>query len=76
MTPRFLAKTIGRGFPGSSVVKTSPANAGNTGWTLVQEDPSCHGAAKPVRHNRRACVPEPTSHSNCACAATAEACLP
>ena len=24
MTPRFLAKTIGRGFPGSSVVKNLP----------------------------------------------------
>ena len=31
ITPRFLAETIGRGFPGSSVVKNLPANAGDTG---------------------------------------------
>ena len=26
---------------------------------LVREDPTCHGAAKPVRHNYRACALEP-----------------
>ena len=31
---------------------------------LVQEDPTCRGAAKPVRHNYWACTVEPTSH-NC-----------
>ena len=31
ITPRFLAETIGRGFPDSSVVKNLPANAGDTG---------------------------------------------
>ena len=30
---------------------------------LVWEDPTCHGATKPVRHNYWACVLEPTSHN-------------
>ena len=30
---------------------------------LVQEDPTCHGATKPVRHNYWACTLEPTSHN-------------
>ena len=32
-------------------------------WALVQEDPTCHGATKPVRHNCWACALEPASHS-------------
>ena len=40
------------GFPGSAVVKNPPANAGDKGSrALVQEDPTCCGATKPVRHN-------------------------
>ena len=37
-----------RDFPGGTVVKNPPANA----WvpSLVWEDPTCHGAAKPMRH--------------------------
>ena len=31
--------------------------------SLVQEDPTCRGAIKPVRHNYWACALEPTSHS-------------
>ena len=31
---------------------------------LVQEDPTCHRATKPMRHNSWACALEPTSH-NC-----------
>ena len=27
-------------------------------WSLVWEDPTCHGAAKPVRHNYWAHVPQ------------------
>ena len=34
---------------------------------LVREDPTCHGATKPVRHNYWACVLEPTSHNYWAC---------
>ena len=30
---------------------------------LVQEDPTCSGATKPVRHNHWACALEPTSHN-------------
>ena len=32
--------------------------------SLVREDPTCRGAAKPMCHNYRACALEPTSH-NC-----------
>ena len=30
---------------------------------LVQEDPTCHGATKPVHHNYRACALELASHN-------------
>ena len=30
---------------------------------LVQEDPTCREATKPVRHNYWACALEPTSHN-------------
>ena len=39
------------GLPCDSVVKNLPANAGDMGRSTVQEDPTCLGAAKPVRHN-------------------------
>ena len=32
-------------------------------WALVQEDPTCHGATKPVRHNYWACAVESASHN-------------
>ena len=32
-------------------------------WCLVQEDPTCHGASKSVRHNYWACSLEPASHN-------------
>ena len=32
-------------------------------WALVQEDPTCRGATKPVSHNYWACALEPVSHS-------------
>ena len=38
-------------FPGGTVVKNPSANAGDTGSALVWEDPTCHGAMKPVHHN-------------------------
>ena len=44
---------------------------------LVQEDPTCHGAAKPVRHNYWACALEAASHNYWSpCATTTEACAP
>ena len=30
---------------------------------LVQEDPTCHGTTKPMRHDYRACTLEPVSHN-------------
>ena len=35
------------GFPGGPVVKNPPANAGNMGSILGQEDLTCCGASKP-----------------------------
>ena len=35
--------------------------------SLVREDPTCGGAAKPVCHNYWACALEPTSHNYWAC---------
>ena len=39
------------GFRGGTVVKNLPANAGDTGLSPVQEDPTSRGATKLVRHN-------------------------
>ena len=47
----FIFLKIMLDFPGGTVVKNPPANAGDMGSTLVQEDPTCHGATKSVRHN-------------------------
>ena len=33
------------------MVKNLPANAGDMGSSPGPEDPTCHGAAKPVGHN-------------------------
>ena len=33
-------------------------------WSLVQEDPICHGITKPMRHHYWACVLEPGDHSS------------
>ena len=35
-------------FPGGPVDKNPLAPAGDTGWILVREGPTCQGAAKPV----------------------------
>ena len=32
-------------------------------WSLVPEDPTCHGATKPLCHNYWACALEPASHN-------------
>ena len=49
---RFLKKT-GRDFPGGSVVKTLPSNAGDTGLIPGQGSkiPRASGATKPLRHS-------------------------
>ena len=33
-------------------------------WALGWEDPTCHGATKPVHHNYWACALEPASHNH------------
>ena len=38
-------------FPGGAVVKICLPMQGTWVRTLVQEDPTCHGATKPVYHN-------------------------
>ena len=40
-----------RGFPGGAVVENRLPMQGTRVRALVQEDPTCHGAAKPGRHN-------------------------
>ena len=55
---------MARGFPGGAVVKNPPANAGDTGSSLVREDPTCHGETKPVHHNYWAyTTTEPACHN-------------
>ncbi|KAB0359744.1 hypothetical protein FD754_003900, partial [Muntiacus muntjak] len=51
-----------RGFPGGSVVKNRPANAGDTIRSLIQEDPTCCRAAVPGPHSYGARALEPRSH--------------
>ena len=51
-------------FPGGAVVKNPPANnAGDTGSIPGPEDPTCHKATKPVRHNYWACALKSVSHN-------------
>ena len=38
-------------FSGGPVVKSPPAKAGAEVQSLVQEDPTCHGATKPMCHD-------------------------
>ena len=41
-----------QGFPGGTVVKNPPDNAGDMGFrSLVCKDPTCCGATKPECHN-------------------------
>ena len=46
-----------RGFPSGPVVKSLPANAGDTG--SIWEDPMCRGATKSMHPNYWACSLEP-----------------
>ena len=47
----YVPKEIFQGFPGGSVVKNLPANAGDTGSIPDPEDPKCCGTAKLICHN-------------------------
>ena len=37
--------------PNDPMVKNPPDNAGDSGWIPGNQDPTCHRAAKPMRHN-------------------------
>ena len=52
---RHLGKYLSQDFPGGPAVKNPPANA--RGWSLVQKDPTRHGAAKPCASTTGASVP-------------------
>ena len=75
----FSKKKGGGGFKKSfwrlswwSVIKNPPADTGDT--SLIQEDPTCCGAAKPMRHSYWACALEP---GKCNCwAHVPRACAP
>ena len=56
-------KKLSKSFPGDSPVKNPPANAGDMGQ-IPNQDPTCHGATKPVRHNYWACALELGSHDS------------
>ena len=45
--------------PSGSVVKNPSVSAGDAGRSLVHEDATCFGAAKPMHHNYQACALEP-----------------
>ena len=51
------------GFPSGSVVKNPPAHEETWVQSLIQEDPPCDGATKPVCYNCWAYAPEPRSHN-------------
>ena len=43
-------------FPGGTVDKNLPANAGDMVWSLFREDNTCYVTTKPVHHNYWACT--------------------
>ena len=47
---RLSFKSKDRGFPSGAVVKNLAANAGTWVQALAWEDPTCHGATKPMCH--------------------------
>ena len=46
-----IKETHSLDFPGGTVVKNPLPKLGTQVRALVQEDPTCRGATKPVRHN-------------------------
>ena len=66
---KYAAVGFLKGFPGGSVVKNLPANAGDTVSSLIQEDPTYCGAIRPVLHNYYwACPLGPGATTTEACA--------
>ena len=59
---KFQYKSL-RGFPGGAVVKSPPADAGDTGSSPGPGRSHMRGATKPMRHNYWACALEPVSHN-------------
>ena len=57
------SRNITRDFPGGPVVRNPPAKQVTRVRFLVWEDPTCHGATKPMGHNYWACTLEPSSHN-------------
>ena len=51
----------GQNFPGGSVIKNLPTNAGDPSPIPAREDSACCGAARPVSNNYPACAAEPRS---------------
>jgi len=75
--PPFSNSSRSRGFSAGAVDRNLPANAGNVGSILGQEDPTHHGKTKPIRHkywsphfpepmlgNKRSHCNEKPSHHN------------
>ena len=46
-----ILKAIDGDFPGGAVVENRLPMPGTQVRSLVREDPTCHGATKPMRHN-------------------------
>ena len=63
ITINFILRIQLEDFPGGTVVKNLPANAGARVQALVQEDPTCRGATKPMCYNYWVCALEPVSHN-------------
>ena len=59
---RFIKRNIW-GFPGGTVVKNPPANAGAQVQALVWEHPTWRGATKPMCHNYCVCTLEPANQN-------------
>ena len=58
--PKKLSKP---GLPWVQWLRIHLPTQGTWVWALVQEDPTCHGATKPMCYNYWACALEPASHS-------------
>ena len=64
VTGNFILKTcLIWGFPGGTVVKNPPANAGDTGSSPGQGRSHMPRSTKPMGHNYWACALEPASHN-------------
>ena len=59
----YLKILANQDFPGGAVVKNPSAMQGTQAQALVQEDPTCRRATKPMRHKYWACALESASHN-------------